>query len=439
MNPRPLIYHRLLLPLVASWVTACAGDEFGASVASGDAIEAPERASTGPALLAPTLPTNAGAGPAQASNQVPGTAPSGGGGTSGNETTPTASAGEAGTTGSEANAPADGSGGSTLDTDTTGGVGGAGGESPTQEAPPPPEEPPIEPCAPTDATETLLEFCPEGPFEALPLIEGEEEEILCTDEVNWSEGPIWSAADSTLYFSNFDERDDAGFYDGSIMTWREGEGCVEFLPNVGTNGLAFGVDGRLIAGRQTNRTLSRVDLATGEVCSLVDTFEGKRLSSPNDVAVRADGNIYFTDPAWNLGERTEELPQSLYRIDPDGNLSLIDVFDELRPNGVNLSPDGRLLYVAIIETILVYDVDEDGLVDNPRDFVIGPTVDGMALDCAGNVYASTGYVYSPQGEQIGEFWGGTNLAFGGPDGKTLFISGHGRLTSRRVNVPGMPY
>src|SRR5690606_29438707 len=156
---------------------------------------------------------------------------------------------------------------------------------------------------------------PIGPFVALPLIEEEEEIVLCTRSMNveWAEGPIWSASDDALLFSNFDEEDVAGFFNGDLMRYREGEGCSEVFTEVGTNGLAWGPGGTLIAGRQSNRTLSRLDLETGEICALADTFESKRLSSPNDVAVRSDGNIYFTDPAWNLGDREEELPQSLYR------------------------------------------------------------------------------------------------------------------------------
>jgi gluconolactonase len=319
-----------------------------------------------------------------------------------------------------------------------GGRGGDTSEGMAGEALEGPEEPPIEPCAPAESPLPVWE-CPAGPYEALPLSESEEETIHCTSEVNWAEGPLWSAADQTLYFSSFDERDEEGFFDGSLMTFREDEGCVELFANIGTNGLAPGPAGFLIAGRQTNRTLSLVELATGQTCSLVDAFEGSRFSSPNDVAVRNDGNIYFTDPAWNLGERPEELPQSLYRIDPEGELSVIDVFAEQRPNGVSLSPDGALLYVAILGSVQVYDVDLTGTPENRREFVSGIDVDGMAIDCAGNVFLSSGDVYSPTAELLGEFWGGTNLAFGGPDGKTLFIAGHGRLTSRPVNIPGMPY
>lgn len=296
------------------------------------------------------------------------------------------------------------------------------------------------PCEPLSQLPPRHE-CPIGPFPALPLILEEEEVILCTHSANveWAEGPIWRAGDNTLLFSNFDETDVEGFFNGSLMTYQEGEGCGDLFTEVGTNGLAWGPMGTLILGRQTNRTLSRLDLETGEFCSLADSFEGRRLSSPNDVAVRSDGNIYFTDPAWNLGDREEELPQSLYRIAPNGELSVISVYEEMRPNGVSLSPDESLLYVALLGAIVVFDVDEAGALSGERDFVTGISVDGMAVDCVGNVYASTGQVYSPEGELLGEFWGGTNMAFGGPDGQTLFITGHRRLTSLRVAIPGLPY
>lgn len=324
-----------------------------------------------------------------------------------------------------------GSGGTMMNVAGLGGDG-AGGSGPL--------EPPIEPCAPLQVSPPES-ACPLGPFPALPLIEEEEEVILCTKSMNveWAEGPIWSEVEQTLFFSNFDETDVGGLFNGDLMTYREGEGCGIRFFGVGTNGLAWGSEGSLIVGRQTNRTVSRMDLETGALCTLADAFESKRFSSPNDVAVRSDGNVYFTDPAWNLGEREEELPQSLYRMAPDGEVHLVSVYDEMRPNGVSLSPDESRLYVAIEGAILLFDVDSEGALSGERNFVTGTSVDGMAIDCAGNVYASSGHVYSPEGELVGEFWGGTNLAFGGPDRQTLYITGHRRLTSLRVAIPGMPY
>ncbi len=310
--------------------------------------------------------------------------------------------------------------------------GGAGSEGSV--------EPEVIPCVPLDALPPAPQ-CPIGPFPAKPLLEGVEEELLCTksSEVEWAEGPIWSSTQETLYFSNFDETDVDGFFNGSLMKYHKESGCQELYSQVGTNGLAWGPEGTLVVGRQSNRTLSRLELDSGELCSLADTFKGKRLSSPNDVAVRSDGNIYFSDPAWNLGARDEELPQALYQIAPSGELLLVSVYDQLRPNGVSLSPDETRLYVAITGSIQVFDVSEVGQLSNERRFVNDVEVDGMAIDCAGNVYASSGQIFSPQGEKIGEFWGGTNLAFGGPDAQTLFITGHRRLTSLRVAIPGLSY
>lgn len=318
----------------------------------------------------------------------------------------------------------------------SGGMGGMGGET----VDPGPIEPPRVPCDPV-AELPPASACPAGPFPADPLLEGEEEVVLCTKsmDVDWAEGPIWDANQNRLLFSNFDEADPAGFFDGSLMAYKEGEGCSELFPRTGTNGLAWGPAGTLITGRQTNRSLSRLDLTTGSLCSIVDTYEDKRFSSPNDVAVRSDGNVYFTDPAWNLGNRTAELPQSLYRIAPSGELTLIAVYDQLRPNGVSLSPDETRLYVAIEGAILLFDVDNEGALSGERNFITGINVDGMVLDCAGNLYASTGHIYSPAGALLGEFWGGTNLAFGGADRQILYITGHRRLTSLRTAIPGMPY
>lgn len=351
---------------------------------------------------------------------------------------PVATGGAALATGGTALATGGATGGTTMMAGSGGmieNLGGMGGEGPTG-----PIEPPVLPCEPL-APPAPRHECPMGPFPALPLLAQEEEVVLCTRSMNveWAEGPIWRAGENRLLFSNFDESDVDGLFNGNLMTYQEGEGCSDLFTEVGTNGLALGPPGTLIVGRQTNRTLSRLDLATGEFCSLADSFEDKRLSSPNDVAVRSDGNIYFSDPAWNLGDRDEELPQSLYRISPDGELLLISVYDEMRPNGVSLSPDENLLYLAIEGAIVVFDVDETGALSGERDFVTGINVDGMALDCAGNIYTSTGGVYSKEAELLGQFWGGTNLAFGGPDGQTLFITGHRRLTSLRVAIPGLPY
>jgi gluconolactonase len=176
---------------------------------------------------------------------------------------------------------------------------------------------------------------------------------------------------------------------------------------------------------------------------LAADYQASHFSSPNDVAVRSDGNVYFSDPAWNLGTREQELPQALYRLSPTGDLSQIEVLDQLRPNGVALSPDGRRLYVALTTEIRQYDLDAAGLPSQPRLFV-SATSDGLAVDCAGNVYVTSEgvRVFDPDGQPLGnlQITGSvTNLAFGGADGKTLFVTGGRLLRAVDLNVPGLPY
>jgi gluconolactonase len=300
-------------------------------------------------------------------------------------------------------------------------------------------------------------FCPMGPFEDNPIPDellpeaaadggappGQapvvESQTLCSD-FSWAEGPVWFAETGTLYFSHFDAFASDDYYNGTIVQWQQGEGCTVFMEDAGTNGLARGLDGHIIAGRHLNRTLSHIDIETGEACSVVDSFEGNALSSPNDLAIRSDGHIYFSDPSWNLGPRPQELPESVYHLAPDGTLSLIEAFEgQQRPNGVSLSPDGTVLYVAVSRSILSYSVASDGSVAGGTEFASGESTDGMTVDCAGNLYTSGGRIYSPAGELLGRFRGGTNLAFGGPEGKTLFIVGNGELSSIELNIPGLPY
>jgi gluconolactonase len=297
--------------------------------------------------------------------------------------------------------------------------------------------------------------CPPGPFDEDPIpeqaqvepqqggamqpgaLQGDTQaEVLCTG-MDWVEGPVWVGAEEALYFSNFRDMEASSNSNGSIMRWQEGEGCSEFVANAGTNGLALGVDGNLVGCRHLDRTITAFDIETGAARILADNYDGSLFSGPNDVAVRGDGNIYFTDPTWNLGNREQELPQSVYRIDPEGNVSVVGIFDGEQPNGVALSPDGGRLYIATLRTIYVHDVADDGTPGDPAEFVASGA-DGLAMDCAGNLYTSGGRVFSPDGEELGSFPRATNSAFGGPEGRTLFIVSNGQLSRLELNIPGLP-
>lgn len=284
--------------------------------------------------------------------------------------------------------------------------------------------------------------CPGEPYEANPLPDDTTPDQVCSG-MTFTEGPVWIG--STLYFSDFQIRDTQSNFLGDIIEYTPGGTCAVWLADTGTNGLAIGPDGNLLGANHTTQTLTSYDLSTKTATVLVADYMGQNFSSPNDLTVRSDGNIYFTDPAHQLGNRMENLPQSAYRRTPEGELSVIEVLDGRRPNGITLSPDESLLYVAVINPgeILVYDVDSSGatsasgtLVDNGSD--------GMAIDCAGNLYlTSSGVeVYSPDGASLGSIdvpGSTTNVAFGGPDHRTLYITAGASLYAVLLNVPGLPY
>jgi gluconolactonase len=138
-------------------------------------------------------------------------------------------------------------------------------------------------------------------------------------------------------------------------------------------------------------------------------------------------------------------------VDLDGNVSLAQTLSDRRPNGVTLSPDETRLYVSVIEPeqILIFDVASDGSIANPQTFVDAGS-DGMAIDCAGNLYSTSGivHVYDPAGDEIGSVTlegsaGGlpdpTNLAFGGPNRTTLFVTGASHLRAVELQIPGYPF
>jgi gluconolactonase len=285
-------------------------------------------------------------------------------------------------------------------------------------------------------------FCPRGPYAAAPASGTLVVQTLCTN-LAFTEGPVWVAGESSLFFSDFDNGSAKTNYNGVIVKYTAGSGCSTWLEDTGSNGLALSTDGNLIACIHANQSVTGFDLETQAPEVLADNYRGDPFSSPNDLALRADGNLYFSDPAWNLGERTQKLPQALYRVDPLGELSQVEVLDNRRPNGVAVSPDGTRLYVALNTEIRQYDLDATGQASNPRLFASAGS-DGLAVDCAGNVYVTSGgiRVFTRERTELANLQVGgsiTNLAFGGPSGTTLFITGGTQLRAVELSIPGLPY
>jgi gluconolactonase len=252
-------------------------------------------------------------------------------------------------------------------------------------------------------------------------------------DFKFTEGPAWSR-EGYLVFSDIPNNKILRFTPGKgIEVYREDSG--------GANGNAFDAKGRLYTCEGRNRRVTRTD-KDGKIEVLAEKFEGKRLNSPNDIVVRRDGHAWFTDPAFGESSRTREVDfYGVYHLPPRGGIELV-AKPQGRPNGIALSPDGRILYVANSDdkNVRAYDLDRQGRAANERVVVssIEGSPDGMRTDAAGNLYvtAKVLYVYSPDGKKIAEIPFGeipANCGFGDPDLQTLYVTA--RTSVFRVRVP----
>jgi gluconolactonase len=222
---------------------------------------------------------------------------------------------------------------------------------------------------------------------------------------------------------------------------------------LGPNGLTLDPQGRLVIAAMADRAVARIE-KDGSRTVLADRFEGKRLNGPNDVVVRSDGAVYFTDMTAGMrggaASPSRELPYTGVYVVKDGQLRLLEKNpQQTNPNGITLSPDEKTLYVNGGRKIWRYDVQPDGnvanmrvIVDMNKETAPGGT-DGMKVDQEGNIYC-TGpggvWIMSPDGKHLGTIRTPetvTNLAFGDPDGKTIYMTHRRNLYRIRVNIPGV--
>ena len=275
------------------------------------------------------------------------------------------------------------------------------------------------------------------------ILETKEAERLATGFV-FTEGPLWHP-DGFYYF--VDVRSSVLY---RIVPGRVPEVVRE--KTGGGNGTTFDLQGRLVICEGDNRRVTRMT-ADGRVEVLVDRFEGKRLNRPNDVVCKSDGSIYFTDPGLRVPLAERELSYAgVYRVMPDGVTSLVADFEY--PNGLAFSPDERRLYVANTrwaQYIHVLDLDPSGKMARRRIFAdmssdeTDGVPDGMKVDIEGRVYC-TGpggtWVFAPDGARLGIIRTPevpANLAFGGADLRTLFLTARTSVYTLRVKVPGQPH
>lgn len=265
---------------------------------------------------------------------------------------------------------------------------------------------------------------------------------LVQDGFTFVEGPTWRVAQRDLLFSDID---------GNKIYRLLPSGTVEVFrdPSDNTNGMAVDEHGDLLAAEHGARRVSRRD-SGGAVATVVDRFEGRKLNSPNDLVVRSDGTVYFTDPPFGIEEGQQELDfNGLFRLAPgvDGALTA-EVRGELTwgPNGVALAPGEDILYVTDTTegTIAAFDVAADGAVSNQRRFAdTDATADGVAVDREGNLFVATlagVEVFAPDGTR----WGviavprqPSNCGFGGDDARTLYITARAGLFRVQLARPGI--
>lgn len=259
---------------------------------------------------------------------------------------------------------------------------------------------------------------------------------------NFTEGPVWSK-EGFLVFSDIPA--------SKIRRWeKNGKVFVIDEKSGNSNGLTFDKSGRLIVCEHGNRRVSRKEL-DGSVTVIAQKYNNKRLNSPNDVIVKSDGSIYFTDPPYGVRPEDRELNfQGIYRISPDGTLTLLN--KEMKcPNGLAFSPDEKILYVADSSErmhIKAFDVEPDGSLANGRIFATLKTgengaPDGMKVDSLGNLW-STGpggvWIFDKTGKHLGTIKlpeVPANCAWGEDDCKTLYITACTSIYKVQTEVKGL--
>jgi gluconolactonase len=261
----------------------------------------------------------------------------------------------------------------------------------------------------------------------------------------FTEGPLWHP-DGFYYFVDIRRNNLHRIAPGKapeLVRANTGEG----------NGTTFDLQGRLVICEGGNRRVTRWS-ADGSSEVLMDRYEGERLNRPNDVVCTSDGSLYFTDPGYRVPFKDRETPHAgVYRVTPSGAIGMVADFEY--PNGLAFSPDERFLYVANTrwaQYIHVLELDAKGDMVRRRIFAEMPSdsdkngvPDGMKVDVEGRVYC-TGpdgtWVFTPDGTRLGiirtpEY--PANIAFGGPDLKTLFLTANTSVYTLRMKVPGQPH
>ena len=293
---------------------------------------------------------------------------------------------------------------------------------------------------------------------------------ILADGFEWSEGPVWLPKHRCVLFSDIPNN--------KVHRWDKENGLTTYLHPAGftgkparggesgSNGLTVH-SGRLLLCQHGDRRVARMaaelDDPRSDFETIADRYQGKRLNSPNDLAVHSNGDIYFTDPPYglekNMDDPGKELPfQGVYRVDAEGDVTLLT--DTLtRPNGIAFSPDEKTLYVAVSDPnrpiIMKFSVEPDGLLGDGDVFFDASELqkkegrkglpDGLKVDKSGNLFA-TGpggvLIIAPDGKHIGSILttqATANCAFGGDDGSTLYMTADMYLLRIQTSTAGCKF
>ena len=293
-----------------------------------------------------------------------------------------------------------------------------------------------------------------SPRFALYILSNAMLETLATG-FRWIEGPVWMGDANCLLFQDLPN--------DRTMRWIEGQGVSVYrAPSHYANGQTRDRQGRLIACSHRERCLYRTEY-DGRITKLIDRHAGKRLNSPNDVVVKSDGSIWFTDPLYGIsndyegGRQASEQPPAVYRLEPETGEIRIVANDFDGPNGLAFSPDETRLYIAETgnqteqsprQYIRVFNVQPDGATLSGGDifYKIEPGYcDGMRVDEHGNIWSSAAdgvHCISADGELLGRIFVPhrvSNVTFGGPAKNRLFIGGSTTLYAIFLNCRGVQF
>jgi len=265
--------------------------------------------------------------------------------------------------------------------------------------------------------------------------------------MKFTEGPVWLPKEKRLVFSDIPN--------SKLMQWSAADGLSVYRQSEQANGNILDLQGRIISCQHLARNVIRIE-SDGRTTVLADRYDGKRFNSPNDVAIRSDGTLWFTDPPWGLSEPHEIPGHWVFKLDPRNGQVEAVVKTLAMPNGIVFSPDETRIYIAdtggnsrhpdpafhqLPPSIQCYQIDTDGSLGKKL-FQIDSGSDGIKVDVKGNLYtthSSSVRIYGPDGnelETIAVPEPPANICFGDEDFSTLFITARTSLYSVKMNVAG---